>query len=102
MRHRVYRLIAGAVGEYVLDPDNVRSGSSLDERVVGQLISMGVHEGEGRSGHPRETWNECWDWVRDAIKHNEDIGRQLMAKLDAMQCVKGKPLDAIMRRVRPI
>jgi hypothetical protein len=102
IRHRVYRMVAGFAGECVLDPGNVRSGSSLDERVVGQLISTGVHEREGRSGHPRETWNECWGWVLAAIKHNADIGRQLMAKLDAVKLVKGKPLDAILRRVRLI
>ena len=52
------------------------------------------------SGHPRETWAECWDWVLTAIQHNEDVGRQLAAKLDAVEMVKGKPLDAILRRVR--
>jgi hypothetical protein len=100
LRHRIYRLIAGAVAEFVLDPDNVRSGSSLDERVVGQMICADLHQRERRGGHPSETWGECWDWVRAAIELNADIGRQLGEKLDALQRMKGKPLDAILRRVR--
>jgi hypothetical protein len=102
VRHRLYRIVAGFVGEYVLDPGNVRSGSSLDERVVAQLLAADLHWREERSGHPKETWRECWDWVRAAIERNEDIGRQLAAKLDAVKCVKGKPLDAILRRVRVV
>ena len=102
VRHRVYRLIAGAAGEAVLDPGNVRSGSSLDERVVAQLIAQALHEREGRSGHPSKTWAECWDWVLATIKHNEETGRLLMAKLDAAKRLKGGPLNAILQRVRPI
>jgi hypothetical protein len=101
MRHRVYRLVAGFAGEFVLDPGNVRSGSSLDERVVGQLLTTDLHWRERHDGHPKETWTECWDWVLAAIKQNEDVGRQLVAKLDARKSVSGKPLDAILRRVRP-
>jgi hypothetical protein len=96
----IYRLAAGFGGEFVLDPGNVRSGSSLDERVVAQMITANLHWRERHDGHPRETWAECWDWVLTAIQHNEDVGRQLAAKLDAVEMVKRKPLDAILRRVR--
>ena len=102
VRHRICRLIAGAAAEVVLDRGNLRSGTSLDERVVAQLLSIGLHEREGRDGHPRETWTECWDWAIAAIKHNEQIGLQLMAKLDAVERLRGKRLAAILRRVRPI
>jgi hypothetical protein len=102
VRHRIYRMIAGIAGEIVLDSDNVRSGSSLDERVVARLITLNLHAREGRGGHPSETWRECWYWALTTIKRNEEVGRQLMVKLDAAKRLKGKPLEAILRRVRQI
>jgi hypothetical protein len=101
IRERVYRIIAGFIAEMVLDPDNVRPGSSLDERVVGQILTLGVHEREGHTGHPSETWNGCCNWVAVTIRRNEEIARQLMAKLAVRNAIKGKPLDAVLRRVRP-
>jgi hypothetical protein len=101
VRHRIYRMIAGFIAEQELDPTGVRAGSSLDERVVAQLLTMGLHEHEGRAGHPKQTWDECCNWVAAAIQRNEGIARQLMAKLAVRDAIKGKLLDAIMRRVVP-
>lgn len=100
IRRRVCRLIAGAAGEFVLDPDNVRSGSSLDERAVAQLICVNLHWRERDDGHPIETWERCWDWVCSSIGNNAAVSRELIAKLVATHRVKGKPLDAILRGVR--
>jgi hypothetical protein len=100
MRHRIYRTIAGVVGETVLDPTNMRNGSSLDEVVVAQVIVQGLHERMGRSGHPKETWGECWCYVATAIKVNEQVGHQLMRELEARERLEGELLTTILQQIK--
>ena len=84
IRARICRLEAGAVGEWVLDRGGYRNGSSLDERIVAQLIAAQLHERLGRSGHSKQTWRECWAWTAAVIEDNAEPARELMAKLDLM------------------
>ena len=102
LRGRIARLEAGAVAEAVLDPRGFRAGSSLDERVVSQVIAIELHERLGRTGHPQETWHEVSDWTAAVIRHNETPACALMGKLERLGSVQGAPLAAILRQVRPL
>jgi hypothetical protein len=102
VRARICKLEAGACGEFVLDRDGYRSGSSLDERAVSQLIAAGLHARLGREGHPEETWLECVMWTAATIERCAAPARELMAKLDLMGSIQGKPLARILEQVRPL
>ncbi|HEY7413904.1 MAG TPA: hypothetical protein VH593_01830 [Ktedonobacteraceae bacterium] len=97
---RICIIIAGVAAELILDPAGSRKGSSLDEVVVGQYLAGQLHNRENYHSHESQTWNACWSWTCAVIKYNEDVARKLIAKLDLIGSVQGKPLADIMSRVR--
>jgi hypothetical protein len=100
--NRTAFLIAGLVGEAVLDPRGYRSGSSLDEVTVSQYLIAALHEREGLPGHPSELWALVWRWTATVIKHNTGVAREIASRLAGKRRIEGKPLARLLERVRPI
>jgi hypothetical protein len=100
---RARYLIGGIAGEAVLDPDNFRKGSSLDEIVLSQVLIAGIwqerHEEFPGVEYPNEIWQQCWRQTCCIVKLNEDVGRDLIRKLERSGRLYGKPLAASLRRV---
>jgi hypothetical protein len=99
---RVRCLIAGVVGEAIYAAADYRAGSSLDEIVLAQMALdnlLQLHPDEFAVAHPKEIWSDCLRQTASILKHNENVARDLMAKLDHSELVKGKPLRAVLRRV---
>lgn len=103
---RVCFIIAGVLGEMLYARDAFRSGSSLDETVMAQMVIGGLFEHRPDEfpgvSHPREIWEEIWAQTALILRLNEGPARDLIAKLDRDELVKGKPLRAVLRRVRNI
>lgn len=96
-------LIGGIAGEAVLDPDHRCSGSSLDEVALSQMLCAGLWQ-EHRAefvdvDDPAKLWRAQWYRTCRIIKRNEDIGRDLIRKLERKGNLYGKPLAASLRRV---
>jgi hypothetical protein len=100
---RARYLIAGIAGEAVLDPDNCRSGSSLDEIVLSQALLGGIWTKRRADfadvEHPSDLWQACWQQTCCIVKLNENVGRDLIRKLERRGRLYGKPLAASLRRV---
>ncbi len=90
----------------MFEPDGARSGSSLDEIVLTQMICDGVWQDRSAAfvgvSHPKEIWDACWQQTGGILKHNVDAVRGLMRKLARKGRVRGKPLAASLRRVSQI
>jgi hypothetical protein len=95
---RICGLIAGAVGEQVLDPTGCRDGSSLDEIVVSQFLAAAMCGYQHDRG--RALWNRCWARTATIIHGNERVARAVMAKLDASGIVVRKQLARLTGNVR--
>jgi hypothetical protein len=102
MQRQIWRLLAGVVGEGVLDPAHYLAGSSLDEVAISQVVAAALHEQLGLPGDPEETWRASWGWTVAIIRHNEAVARELAEKLHLMTSLQGRPLAAILARVRPL
>ena len=103
--NRICFILGGIVGEVVLDPTECRSGSSLNEVVVGQMICAGlVQNRPDKFSDPEEVWRACLAKTAGIIKRNEAAALGLMRKLDRAEQLRGKPLAASLRRItlRPI
>ena len=99
--NRIFFILAGIAGEMVLDPAECRSGSSLNEVVVAQMICAGLVQDHGAEfSDPKEVWKTCWAKTCGIIKRNEAAALSLMRKLDRAERLHGKPLAASLRRVR--
>ena len=100
---RARYLIGGIAGEAVLDPDNRRSGSSLDEIVLVQMLLEGIWQQRRAEfadiADPADLWQVVWYQTCCIIKFNEKVGHDLMRKLERTGRLRGKPLAASLRRV---
>ena len=100
---RARYLIGGIAGEAVLDPDNMRSGSSLDEIVLAQMLLGGIWQKRREEfpgiDHPSDLWTVVWQHTACIVKHNEKVGHDLIRKLERTGRLYGKPLQACLRRV---
>lgn len=103
---RVRYLIAGEVGEALLDRECYRSGSSLDEIVISQMICASLLQERGSEfaayDHPSKLWNLCRAQAGYIIHSNEDIARQIMRKLAYKDRLRGKQLTAIVDQVKHV
>ena len=98
---RICTVIAGVVGERVLDPSSYREGSSLDEVVVSQLMADALTQRpELQHLTPKNLWNSCWHRTVAIIMNNEKLARSLMAKLDAQNIVGRKQLEKLTANIR--
>ena len=99
---KVCNLIAGVIGECVLDPAGYRDGSSLDETVVAQVLVDQVGRREQYNVDPPSLWDACWRRTAALIKLNEVPARALMRKLDLTGTVRGTPLAKVMAQVQQL
>ena len=91
------------MGELIIDPQGERSGSSLDELVLGQFFAQQVTvRPEYAHIEPEKLFNACWRRTGYIIKFNEPAGRALLAKLDLTGTLRGKPLAKIVAQVRQL
>jgi hypothetical protein len=97
---RISCLIAGVVGEGILDPTGYRDGSSLDEVIVAQLLVDQLSQRRQHRGViPQVLWNACWRRTSAIISLNERPARTLMAKLALTGTVRGTPLQTAMAAI---
>ena len=88
---RICSLIAGVVGEEVIDPAGCRDGSSIDEVVVSQVLAEGLAQRDDLNGvEPKQIWNACWRRTAAIIHGNEKAARIVAAKLDMYGIVRRK------------
>ena len=100
---QICKVIAGCLGEEVLDPSGVREASSLDEVLISQLLAntlSSLPELERRD--PKEIWNACWARTAHVIQRNEDVARELIAKLSKTESIRGAPLMESLAKVRQV
>jgi hypothetical protein len=95
---RMCGLIAGAVGEQVLDPTGCRDGSSIDEIVVSQFLAAAMCRYQHDKG--RELWNRCWRRTAMIIHGNQKVAKAVAAKLDAFGIVRRKQLAKLTSKVQ--
>jgi hypothetical protein len=100
---RARYLVAGIAGEAVLDPVHRRSGSSVDEVILVQMLLAGIwQQRRAEFGGVDDLGDLCravWLQVCCIIKHNENVAHGLMRKLERTGRVYGKPLIASLRQV---
>jgi hypothetical protein len=98
---RICSLIAGVVGQKVIDPAGCRDGSSIDEVVVSQVLAEGLAQRDDLDGvEPKKIWNACWHRTVAIIHGNEKAARIVAAKLDICGIVRRKQLDKLTSCVR--
>ena len=98
---RICSLIAGVVGEKVLDPAGCRDGSSIDEVVVSQILAEGLVQCADLNGvEPKQIWNACWHRTVAIIHGNEKAARTVAAKLDTYGIVRRKQLARLTDGIR--
>ena len=68
-------LVAGEVGEAVLDTANYRRGTSIDEILLSQLIAAWCAENVGMASEER--WRCVRNRTAAIIKYNETLAREL-------------------------
>jgi hypothetical protein len=100
---RARYLAAGLAGEAVLDPENLRRGSSLNELVLVQMLCAGIWQQRraefGGVHAPEVLWQSVWRQTCCIIKRNENVAHGMMRKLERSGRLYGKPLAASLRRV---
>ncbi len=89
MLARVRYMLAGLAAEYLFEPDGARSGSSLDEIVLTQMICDGVWQDRSAAfvgvSHPKEIWDACWQQTGGILKHNVECGARPDAQAGAQR-----------------
>jgi hypothetical protein len=96
-------LIAGIVGEAVLDPAEYREGSSVDEVVVAQLLIANLTTlDDFKHVDPVQWWQACWRRTSSVIIHNEVAARDLITKLSKTKTIRGTPLESALSTVRQL
>jgi hypothetical protein len=98
---RICSLIAGIVGEQVLDPADYREGSSLDEIIVSQVLAKGLGwRAEYQHVKPKVLWDSCWHRTAMIIRGNQKVARAVIGKLDAFGIVRRKQLGRLTTNIR--
>jgi Protein of unknown function (DUF3987) len=94
-------LIAGEVGERMLDSDRYRKGTSIDEIAGSQIICKLLFRDRAAEfagiDHPAQLFARIYNEATAIIKTNENTARKLMDQLDRYGELHGKSLQA--RRV---
>jgi hypothetical protein len=100
---QICKVAAGCISEKALDPSGVREASSLDEVTVSQLLANNLSLlREFRHRTPQEIWAVCWRRTAHVIKQNEDVARELIAKLSLTGSIRGTPLNKSLAKVRQV
>jgi hypothetical protein len=103
---RVRMILAGVIGEAVLDPENCRKGSSLDERLLGRMLCetlLRQHADDFPDiDRPQDIYCMLVMQVSAILKRNEGMAQCLMRKLAHQGTVRGQPLAKILQQVRRV
>jgi len=93
-------VIAGEVGEAVLDPDGFRAGTALDEVLFSQRIALALAHRVSMES------DVLWEHIRKRswhiIAYNEAPARELIAKLDRTETLQRRALTDVLECVRKI
>jgi hypothetical protein len=91
------------IGEAIFDPDGFRKGSSLDERLLGQMLCETLFQQHGGefpgAEHPYDIYCALVMQVSVILKYNEDAARRLMRKLAHQGTVSERLLAKILQQV---
>ena len=93
-------VIAGEVGELLLDPDGYREGTSLDEVLFSQRIARAVAKRVKMEAE--DLWQEIRKRSWQIIAHNAPVARELISRLDRTESLQRRALTAPMEKVQKI
>jgi hypothetical protein len=93
-------IVAGEVGEFILDPGGYREASSLDEVVISQNIANLAATEVGID--PRVLWFFCRLRVAAIIEHNRTAAAELARLLDRCPSITSTPLRRALELVQPL
>jgi hypothetical protein len=98
---RTCNLIAGVVGEQILDPAGYREGSSLDEIIVSQVLAVSLtHRPEYQHVNPKTLWEDSWRRTAMVIHGNQKLACAIMTNLDAFGIVRRKQIAKLTNNRR--
>jgi hypothetical protein len=93
-------VIAGEVGEKVLDPDTYRAGTALDEVLFSQRIAYAL------ANRVKMTEENLWQEIRkrswQIIAYNEPVAQELIGRLDRTESLQRRALTTPLERVKKI
>jgi hypothetical protein len=92
--------IAGEVGERVLDPNEYRTGTALDEVLFSQWVAQAV--ARRAKMDPATLWQEVRKRSWQIIAHNESAARELISRLDRTETLQRKALTSALEKVEKI
>jgi hypothetical protein len=93
-------VIAGEVGEKVLDPDKYRAGTALDEVLFSQRIASALANRVKMEAE--NLWQEIRKRSWEIIAHNEPVARELIARLDRTETLQRQALRTPLEGVQKI
>jgi hypothetical protein len=93
-------VIAGEVGEKVLDPDEYRAGTALDEVLFSQRIASAL------ANRVKMEEEDLWQEIRrrswQIIAHNGPVARELIARLERTETLQRRALTTPLEGVQKI